>query len=140
MNCSLKLLKMIFWKYSSISFLNINGCDIWNPTFQSYIIIYLLIIIYLCSSPYRGTWFISDLFQTHSNLYTYIFRPRLETLNNFCPSRFSQVCSDLHFLHFHFLQNANYTHLRESGQVCVSIFAIWRKCKYEHTWENQDGK
>ena len=40
----------------------------------------------------------------------------LETLNNFCPSRFSQVCPD-----FHFLQKANLY------RKCVEIFSsLWR--------------
>ena len=43
------------------------------------------------------------------------FKAELETLNNFCPSRFSQVCS-----HFPFLQNANlYSKSRHTVQICV---------------------
>ena len=92
----------------------------------------------------------------------------VETPNNFCPSIFSQMCSDLHFLQianldtpvqifssvskFAFLMRIKFwTHLRKSRhlfcrksiqekiwKVCVYWFAFWRKCKCRHTWENLD--
>ena len=92
----------------------------------------------------------------------------VEIPNNFCPSRFSQVCSDLHFLvtylsrfsqvcldlrfwwksksehtwkHLDTISVANlYTHLRKSELLCVSRFAIWRKWKSGHTRKNLDGQ
>ena len=43
--------------------------------------------------------------------------PETETLNNFCPSRFSQVCSD-----FHFIQIANIdTHIYPT-QIFPSVY------------------
>ena len=58
-----------------------------------------------------------------------MFYPELETLNNFCSSRFSQVCPD-----FTFLQNANlYRHT-------LYRFAFRRKGKSGHTRKNLDGQ
>ena len=45
-----------------------------------------------------------------------MYKSEAETPNNFCPSRFSRVCSD-----FAFLQNTNlYSASRFTVQICVT--------------------
>ena len=39
-----------------------------------------------------------NLVLTNSPYNNFMLAPKVETPNNFCPSRFSEVCSDLHFL------------------------------------------
>ena len=74
--------------------------------------------------------------------------PETETLNNFCPSRFSQVCPD-----FPFLKNTNSvqkvcTDFQVTVQICISdqkilthfLYCFARKGKSGHTSESLDGQ
>ena len=79
----------------------------------------------------------------------YLLVTELETLNNFCPSRFSQVCLDVRFWlnsksehtwkksRQLFCRKSIHTLENDSGHIhmCVSRFAIWRKWKSGHTWK-----
>ena len=78
------------------------------------------------------------------NIFDALLCPETETLNNFCPSRLSQVCSDLNFhqiANLYTLEKYGRTHLcLVLKKLCVSRFPIWRKWKSCHIWESLDGQ
>ena len=66
----------------------------------------------------------------HSNTHFRFSMAEVETPNNFCPSIFSQMCSDLYFL-----QIANLdTHTCQDFLKCMSTFSFSSKRKSRHIY------